>query len=149
MLGMGWVEIFVIVVIALLVIGPDKLPEVARGLAKTLRHVQRIVGDIRDSVNLDELDAMTRDEAPTERPGPSQQPSRLSRGAGRAGSVDDDDDEDPYGDFDEPGDFSALRPMAEKSVSHPADVPPPSAISPPDPALTPVSPPALGKTDAS
>ncbi len=147
MLGMGWVEIFVIVVIALLVIGPDKLPEVARGLAKGLRQVQRIIGDIRDSVNLEELDAMSRREGPAERPGPSLQPARLSDGSRRHGPGsedpdDEEDDADPYGDYDDPGDFAALRSSASRPVR-------PAAPSAPDPALTPAPPSAPGKNDVS
>ncbi|MBF0630574.1 MAG: twin-arginine translocase TatA/TatE family subunit [Magnetococcales bacterium] len=56
MLGMGWIEIFVVIVVALLVIGPESLPEVARSLAKGLRQVQRIVAEVRDSINLDEFE---------------------------------------------------------------------------------------------
>ncbi|MBF0446926.1 MAG: twin-arginine translocase TatA/TatE family subunit [Magnetococcales bacterium] len=59
---MGWVEIFVIAIVALLVIGPDKLPEVARGLAKGLRQVQRFVGEVRDTINLEEFDQQVRSE---------------------------------------------------------------------------------------
>ena len=59
---MGWVEIFIIVIVALMVIGPDKLPEVARGLAKGLRQVQRLVGEVRDTINLDEFDRQVRQE---------------------------------------------------------------------------------------
>ncbi|MBF0369646.1 MAG: twin-arginine translocase TatA/TatE family subunit [Magnetococcales bacterium] len=64
MLGMGWSEIFIIVIIGLLVIGPDKLPEVARGIAKTIRQVHRFANDIRDSINLDELEASTKPGTP-------------------------------------------------------------------------------------
>lgn len=55
MFGLGWSEIFIIVLIGLLVIGPDKLPEVARGLAKTIRGVQRLAAEVRYSINLDEM----------------------------------------------------------------------------------------------
>lgn len=60
MLGMGWVEIFLIVVIALLAVGPEKLPEVARSMARLIRQVQRVVGELRDTVNLEEFDAQVR-----------------------------------------------------------------------------------------
>ncbi|MBF0107589.1 MAG: twin-arginine translocase TatA/TatE family subunit [Magnetococcales bacterium] len=56
MLGMGWIEILVVVVVALLVIGPESLPEVARSLAKGLRQVQRVVAEVRDSINLEEFE---------------------------------------------------------------------------------------------
>lgn len=56
MLGMGWMEILIIVVVALLVVGPEQLPDVARTLAKTVRHVRRLVAEVRESVNLDDFD---------------------------------------------------------------------------------------------
>lgn len=56
MLGMGWIEIFVVVIVALFVIGPENLPEVARTAARSLRQLQRIVAEIRATVNLDELE---------------------------------------------------------------------------------------------
>lgn len=60
MLGMGWFEIFIIVIVALLVIGPDKLPEVARGLAKGVRQVQRLISEVRDTIDLEEYDHQIR-----------------------------------------------------------------------------------------
>ncbi len=62
MFGMGWVEIFVIIIVALLAVGPEKLPEVARGLAKGIRHIQRMVGEVRDAINLEEFDQQVRQE---------------------------------------------------------------------------------------
>ncbi len=56
MFGMGWMEILIIVVVALLVVGPEQLPDVARTLAKTVRQVRRIVAEVRESVNLDDFD---------------------------------------------------------------------------------------------
>ncbi|MEO5378074.1 MAG: Sec-independent protein translocase protein TatB [Magnetococcus sp. DMHC-6] len=54
MLGMGWSEIFVILIVALLVIGPEKLPDVARTIAKTFRSFQRMANEVRDSIQLEE-----------------------------------------------------------------------------------------------
>ncbi|MBF0188477.1 MAG: twin-arginine translocase subunit TatB [Magnetococcales bacterium] len=74
MFGMGWGEIFLIIIVALLVIGPDKLPEVARGLAKAIRQAQRLVGDIRNSIQMEEIDAQTRDYTQAGQ----QQPTRVT-----------------------------------------------------------------------
>ncbi|MBF0427938.1 MAG: twin-arginine translocase TatA/TatE family subunit [Magnetococcales bacterium] len=57
MFGLDWIEFFIILIVALLVIGPDKLPEVARGLARLIRQFQRIANDVRNSVNLDDFEA--------------------------------------------------------------------------------------------
>jgi sec-independent protein translocase protein TatB len=106
MLGMGWVEIFLIVIVALVVIGPDKLPEVARGLAKGLRQVQSFVSDVRDTVNLDEFDQQVRKEVDKSFVSPQPQDASLKEGdkphpdfAGYDSDIDDDydEDEDPYG----------------------------------------------------
>ena len=63
MFGMSWIELFIILVVALLVIGPDKLPEVARGLARMIRQFRRIAADIRDSVNLEEFEARMQESS--------------------------------------------------------------------------------------
>ncbi|HAT50282.1 MAG: twin-arginine translocase subunit TatB [Nitrospirae bacterium] len=65
MLGLGWIEIFVIIIVALLVIGPENLPEVARTLAKTLRQVRRIVADVRNSINLEEFEQRHSSKPPS------------------------------------------------------------------------------------
>ncbi|MBF0139359.1 MAG: twin-arginine translocase TatA/TatE family subunit [Magnetococcales bacterium] len=49
-------EVLIIVVVALLVVGPEQLPDVARTLAKTVRQVRRIVAEVRESVNLDDFE---------------------------------------------------------------------------------------------
>ncbi|MBF0270588.1 MAG: twin-arginine translocase TatA/TatE family subunit [Magnetococcales bacterium] len=63
MFGLSWFEFFVILVVALLVIGPDKLPEVARGLARVIRQFQRIVNDVRDSIHMEDLEAKMRESS--------------------------------------------------------------------------------------
>ena len=51
MFGMGWQEILLILVIGVLVIGPDQLPQVARGLGKVIAQFRRATNDLRDHVN--------------------------------------------------------------------------------------------------
>jgi len=50
MFGIGFEELLVVLVVALLVIGPDKLPEVARTLAKAFNEFKRTTHDIKRSV---------------------------------------------------------------------------------------------------
>ncbi len=52
--GIGMTELLVIFVIALLVIGPKKLPELARSLGKGLGEFKRATSDLRDSLELEE-----------------------------------------------------------------------------------------------
>lgn len=47
MFGLGFTEILVIFVVALLVLGPEKLPQMARQLAKTLGELRRTADEIR------------------------------------------------------------------------------------------------------
>lgn len=46
MFGIGWSEVLVILVVALLVIGPTKLPDIAKGLGKGLREFRRAMNSL-------------------------------------------------------------------------------------------------------
>ncbi len=50
MFGMGLSEIFLIVVVAILFLGPDKLPETMVQIAKFFRSVKRTVNDAKSSL---------------------------------------------------------------------------------------------------
>lgn len=54
MFGIGMTELIVIMVIALVVIGPSKLPELAKALGKGLAEFRKASQEIKDSFNLDE-----------------------------------------------------------------------------------------------
>ena len=53
MFGIGPLELGIVLVIALLVLGPKKLPELARGLGKGLSEFRRASNDLRRSLDLD------------------------------------------------------------------------------------------------
>jgi len=51
-LGMG--EITVILLLALIVLGPKKLPELASGLGKIIRDIRKATNDVKNEIQLDE-----------------------------------------------------------------------------------------------
>jgi TatA/E family protein of Tat protein translocase len=57
MFGLGFWEIAIILVVAFLVLGPKKLPDLARSLGRGLRDLRRASEDIRSSIQepLDEI----------------------------------------------------------------------------------------------
>lgn len=63
MFSLGTTEILVILVVALLIIGPSKLPEVARTLGKGMAEFRRMSSDVKKSVDLEsKLSDMDRQE---------------------------------------------------------------------------------------
>ena len=47
-MGIGWGELLLILVVALLVFGPNKLPDIARGLGKGIRDFKRAMNSLDD-----------------------------------------------------------------------------------------------------
>ena len=54
MFGIGMPEFILILVVALIVIGPKKLPEVARTLGKAMGEFKRATSELRSAVNIDD-----------------------------------------------------------------------------------------------
>ncbi|NJP98125.1 Sec-independent protein translocase subunit TatB [Nonomuraea sp. FMUSA5-5] len=50
MFGLGWMEIGALIVIALLVFGPERLPQAAAQAGKTLRNLRRMANNARDDL---------------------------------------------------------------------------------------------------
>ena len=53
MFGMGMPEILLILAIALIVIGPKKLPEIAKSLGKAMGEFKRATNELKQSINED------------------------------------------------------------------------------------------------
>lgn len=67
MCGVSGPELIVIVVAAVIILGPERLPEVMRTVGRLLREVRRLTGDlgkmtddVRGSVSVDELKRQLR-----------------------------------------------------------------------------------------
>ncbi len=54
MFGIGLPELIIIMVIALIVIGPSKLPDLARALGKGMAEFRKATQEIKDSLDMDE-----------------------------------------------------------------------------------------------
>jgi sec-independent protein translocase protein TatB len=54
MFGMGIGELVLILVVALLVVGPDKLPGAAKAIGKGIRDLRRHTQDLQDTIEKDE-----------------------------------------------------------------------------------------------
>lgn len=61
MFGIGPMELVLILVVALLVLGPKRMPELARTLGKGLGEFRRASNDLRQSLALDEIQNELRD----------------------------------------------------------------------------------------
>ncbi len=79
MFGIGMTELLVILVIGLLVIGPKKLPELARSLGKGLAEFRRASTELRrDFLDVAE---QTRIDPPTDPPRPDDEEKTTSETA--------------------------------------------------------------------
>ena len=63
----GPLELVIILVIALLILGPGKLPDVGSALGKSIREFRKASSDVQDAVKVDTI-AAAADPAPTTAP---------------------------------------------------------------------------------
>ncbi|OPY75327.1 MAG: Sec-independent protein translocase protein TatAd [Syntrophorhabdus sp. PtaU1.Bin058] len=65
MFGIGLPELIVIMVVALLVVGPSKLPELAKSLGKALSEFRRMADEVKGTIEEEMTEAETpREEKP-------------------------------------------------------------------------------------
>lgn len=64
-LNLGWPEILIILVVALLIFGPKRLPEIGSSIGKTLRKLRSSQEEaqekIREELEIDEIEKDIRD----------------------------------------------------------------------------------------
>ena len=61
MFGIGLPELILIMAVALIVVGPEKLPELARGLAKQLVELKKAANVLKETLNEEDHDSSTGD----------------------------------------------------------------------------------------
>ncbi len=66
MFGIGMQELLIVLAVALIILGPKKLPEMARTLGRAFAELQRATQDLRSSVDFDVEEG--EDEKPEEEP---------------------------------------------------------------------------------
>ena len=105
MFGIGMQEVAIILLVALVFIGPDKLPKVAKTLGKGMRELRRASDDIRSTIMLEDDEPHRTPPPPRRVPTSDQAPAAIagSLGAGD-GEIEDadysdvtDDDHNPDG----------------------------------------------------
>ncbi len=63
MFGIGFQELILIMIVAIIVLGPKRLPEAARTLGKFFREFKSAVDEVKESVNTD-LTSIVQEEKP-------------------------------------------------------------------------------------
>ncbi len=66
MFGIGFQELILIMIVAIIVLGPKRLPEAARTLGKFFREFKSAVDEVKESVNTD-LATVIQEEKPKKR----------------------------------------------------------------------------------
>lgn len=118
--GIGFSEVLLILVVLLLVVGPQKLPEIARTLGKGVRAARRAGQELRDAVQIDEIrrnvydhtvrpwqqatdieDAVVEPRRPTARPTAAAAAAAAHPAPAHAAPPDDNQHDDDQHDPDE------------------------------------------------
>jgi len=88
MFGIGSTELLVILVVALIVIGPSKLPEMARTLGKAMGEFRRMSSDVKRTIEM-EADKEQSKPAPAPRAasGTGADTATAESGAGKSAAV--------------------------------------------------------------
>ncbi len=96
MFGIGMTELLIVLVVALLVLGPRKLPEMARTLGRGMAEFRRASDELRSTLNAS-IEEETRKSADPRPPPPGATPTEPP------GSTEDDAGATPPADGEKPG----------------------------------------------
>ena len=94
MFNIGPLELMIILLLALVVVGPARLPEVGRSIGRALREFRKVQDEVRDSINFN-LDA---EPVTPRKPGPP--PAAVERAKAAAAAAEANQDSAPPADPD-------------------------------------------------
>jgi Tat protein translocase TatB subunit len=94
----GPLEIMLVAVVALLVFGPEKLPEMARTVGRTANQLRRMAADLKEEFNVELEDDDEDHPEPRPRAAHGSAPSADTEGAGIEPDDDLPDDVEPDDD---------------------------------------------------
>ena len=138
MFNIGPLELMVILLLALVVVGPSRLPEVGRSIGKGLRELRKVQDEVRDSINFD-LDA----EPKKARPAPRTTPA--ARGPRRDATPAAGDDEpavpatpiEPEPAVPATSEVGVVDPVNDATTPDPLETAPPAGVRPEEPPPAP------------
>ena len=84
MFGIGLPELILIMAVALIVVGPEKLPELAKGLAKQMLELKKAANVLKESLREDESEKKDQDE---DLPVGFSRPEQLAEAGRKASSI--------------------------------------------------------------
>jgi len=145
MCGVSGVELLVVIVAAVILLGPDRLPELMRWLGRAMREVRSLTGDltkvrdeIRSTVSMDDLRAQVREELQLERAREARKDAESEIDAIRKrlkAAVDDEEAPKP-----EPASAPADAAIADEVPAAPAEPAHPASPDAPAEPSTPAAP---------
>ena len=130
MFGIGPMELLLILVVALLVLGPKRMPELARTMGKGLAEFRRASNDLRQTLALDELQNELRDglagagtiHKPVKRPDEEDRPGQAGDDMPAADASAEADSETDGGATEDSGSANASSSSSPSSPSSTTDV---------------------------
>lgn len=146
MFGMSGTELVIVLLVALLLLGPAKLPELARSLGKGLRDFRRATDDVRNTVESEfyKLDQPPQPKSPQPYPYPPPTAQSLPQGAPEparaAGAAETAAQTPPSTSAPPPSEVSAAAPSPQ--------APPPGPATPIAPEPPPARPPEASTSAA-
>lgn len=125
MFGIGMPEMLLILAIALIVIGPKKLPDLAKSLGRALGEFKKATGDLKESLEIDTdlkdvkkaFDEMNQDVRGTVTEGIKQAEASAASSAPNGSAADDSSSADPLPGAEEPMSAENRQDLPDEAVA--------------------------------